>query len=105
MTNHTDMSPRQITTCVKESELFKLPNDKAKELYVQLRTLDVFMAIKSATEGKIEDGAKSGSSKKTAYRGKRAVAARSKRKTDGLVHGNEFLPSTIFPNFPLMNLK
>lgn len=105
LANHTDMPPRQVTACIKEAALFKLSNDKAKELYVQLRTLDVFVAIKSPEVERIEGGSNPESSKKTAYRGKRAGVIKSKRKLDGLVRGNEFLPSTIFPNFPILNLK
>lgn len=50
LSKFTDLSPPVIHSVLREGQTFDLPADKAKELYVQLRILDVVLTIKTPNE-------------------------------------------------------
>jgi hypothetical protein len=89
----TDMPPPQVHDIIHNRKEFTLPADKAKDLYVQLRILDVVLSIRPDDEKSLSKQSmttKKGAAAKTTVASRKTNAARAKVCE---VTGREKLPS------------
>jgi hypothetical protein len=93
LSKRTDFPPPLVHDIVVESKPFVLPAEKAKEVYVQLRMLDVMVNIKVKTEESTTSTVKKSAAKKVASKKGSATRKSTKAKNSDLT-GLEKLPRT-----------
>lgn len=93
LSKRTDFPPPLLHDIVSESKPFVLPAEKAKEIYIQLRMLDVMVNIKSKTEEPTISTVKKSAAKTVASK-KGSATRKSTKSKNGDLTGLEKLPRT-----------